>query len=398
MRIKLLSALLGFCLLTVLVGCSGNGTSGLSIFGGVFSTGGTRAPNSTVTLFRSGTQVRSPFTSNTGAFSFRNLSPGTYTLLATGGANTVPTLVGPFDVRTTRIINITTPTLQELQTQTGVTTPTNNTTTVVVEAFDSVGNALPQFSVTIGNQTVQSTPNSPAFAIVQNVMGSPQSILVTNPATGQTVELPGVTFTPGTILFVRAIFSPTRFGVSGNVSNSVTGTAGSNQNVAIPSSGSAAVRTNSQGQFEFTNVRPGTYIIKTSSRTSGSSATFTGFAGPFTGSGAMVDLPTIFTFTRNDLGTVVPGGVTIPTNGTATLVIYAVTRNAAGVTSILPNATALVEGRNFTAVGAVPVVATGLTKSSGTAIQVTANGKTVVLTDVPIAVNTITVINAFIPQ
>lgn len=396
MRIKLLLALLGLGLVLALVGCGGNETPvTANLTGTVVGSNNLAIPNSTITLFQNGQQVGQPFVSQNGRFTFTNLNPGTFTLIVNATANNVRKVFGPVALLQDQTVTIPTRTLAELPG--GVTNPVGSAT-LVVEANNGIGVPINQFSVKVGSlATVPSTLNNPSFAVVTGIPAQSQNITVTNTENGGTVTIPNVPFSNDTVTLLN-VFVPTggianRFTATGVVSNAETNQPIAGLNVAIREIANSTKQTDANGAFTFANLPAGVFSLALSSTpTNASSSIFTTFAGPFNGTSSAVNLPPVFTFTREQAAA---AGIPIPTNGKATLVVYAVSR-VNNTVEIINNATVIVQGQQFT--GSTPLAIPDLVASNlGSDVEVKANNQDVILKKVPLKADDITIVTAFIP-
>lgn len=398
MRIKLLIALLGLSiLLFTLAGCTGNNSpQTFTLNGRVVDSSGVGLNNATVALVQNGTIVATTNTSN-GNFVFTNLTPGTFTVEVAGSATNVRTVSGPIVIPFSGIFTIVAPAQNQLPGN--VTTPINGTATLVVEAKNPSGAQVQQFSVKVGAlATVTSTLNNPAFAVVTGIPTTTPptgvDIVVTNTANGGTVTLKGVKFTTNTVSLLNVTIPngtvANTFSASGTVENGVTAGGVQNINIAIRAMSGFTAVSNNTGAFAFVNVPAGAYSLQANSNASAVATTFPAFAGPFSGTTTAVALSPVFVLTQADLPNV-NAGITVPTNGTATLVVYAIRGNTQ-----FGNVTVHALGQ--TATGASPVVLTGLTATpAGTNIEVLAGGGDVILNSIPLPGNNITVVTAYIP-
>lgn len=404
MRIRQLYALLIVgILLTMLAGCSnGNNTvtQKFGISGRVVDTNGAANINTPVTLSKGGVVLGTTNTNTVGNFAFASQTSNYFVVDVAASDRNVRTIFGPFFLPTSGPITIVAPTQNQLPDT--PTTPVNDTATLIVEAFNPNGVQVSQFSVKVGTMaTVSSVVNNPAFAVVKNIpTTSPPTgtdIVLTNLANGGTATVKGVKFTANTVVLLQGVIpngnTVNTFTAAGTVINSVTQASIPNLKVAIRELSNFTTTSSGIGAFSFTQVPAGVFNLQGSSNAaSGVASVFPAFGGPFSGTSTAVALPKLLAFTQADLPNVVPGGITIPFNNTATLVVYAERANA-----LIGLATVKVQGR--TATSTTPVVITDLAPTNGSDIEVSTTSPVgdVILRNIPLPQNTITVVTAFIP-
>ena len=395
MRVKVLLAFLGLGLALALVGCSGN-EKAFTVTGTVTDLSGNLV-SGTATMLQDSIVVKTVNFTN-GKLVVSSLPVGVYAMEITG-MNLVPTYVGLFSPTQNPTLKIAVPTVAELNAR-GIATPDAGSSTLFATAVDTSGNQLalakaplPQFSVKVGTMAaVPSTLNNPSYAVVTGITPGEQQVVVTNTANNGETVFPEVTFVSGQFTALLAIVPSggilNEFNANGSVSDAATAQGIPDLNVAVRELTDISTTTNAVGNFSYTDLSANVYTLKLNSNTQSSASIFTTFAGPFAGSSGTVTLPSVSTFKQNETGSI-DGGITVPTDGTATLVVYA---NGATVTS------AVVKVQGKTGTGAPPIIITGLTATTtGSDIEVQADGQDVVLKSVPLAANNITVVTAFIP-
>lgn len=244
----------------LLAGCQENGESG--IISGTVVNAGVAQTGATVTLLRDGAVVGGPQTTLPGGtFSFANVPPGTYVLwVFNGGVNT---FFGPFTVPR-GLITIEAPTNATLPP--GVTVPTNGTATAVATAQLANGTPITTQSLQLqADSFTNNTVTNPA--VVTGIIESTYTVFVTDTATGNLAIFPKITLPANTVSVFRAVVTPppSLTSITGTLTNG--GVAVGNTEVAISPSttfpAAVTTTTNGAGQFTFTDIRPGTYYLRT---------------------------------------------------------------------------------------------------------------------------------------
>ncbi len=210
MRIKLSIALLGLAvMMLVLAGCGSNSNNTTYLLTGSVVTpapANDLVPNFTLTFFLNGTAVGSPMSSTNGMFSY-GISPGRYTIEASGTLTGETTFLGPLEMTSSQqSVTIISPTALSQLPPGNITLPIDNTGTLVALAVNSFGIAIPQsFTVTVGTQVTPSQMSGIySYAPVQGVPNTTTSVVIT-PTGGQGITVSNVTFAPNSVVLLDAI-------------------------------------------------------------------------------------------------------------------------------------------------------------------------------------------------
>lgn len=310
--------------LLVLAGCSKNET--FVVQGLVRDLAGAQVAGAQVQMLsQEGTPVTPVVTTGAdGAFTFGEVAPGSYTVSVSGTAPR--TVFGPVQVvRETTGLTVVAATQAQLPPT--ATVPTDGTASLVAFLAEPSGTIVPEYTVQVDALPSFATTTGGPIVIDGLAPGS-YNIVLADTQTGRTVTLPSVPLPANTLTVARGVLStlltsPLTGEVVDDAAVARTGAA-----VRLCRDGGpvgAATHTSSTGRFTLGNIAPGAgYMLDTT----GAGLVRTWF-GPFD----------VGQEGRRDLRLWAPSlahmrdgiGVATPTDGTATLVVFAIRPDGATV-------------------------------------------------------------------